>query len=57
MKPYGRQKHITGGNSWKIDSHLHSKGKKVENWWENIESPLSRSVMKQNFKKIIHEML
>lgn len=51
MKPYGRQKHITGGNSWKIDAHLHIKGRKVQNWWENIALPLSRSVMKQNFKK------
>lgn len=36
MKPYGRHKKVTGGNDWKIDYHMHEKGKKVKNWWEDM---------------------
>ena len=36
MKPFGRMKKISGGNSWKRDYHLHKKGRKLLNWWEDI---------------------
>lgn len=51
MKPYGREKTVKGGNDYKIDYHLHKDGKKLENWWEDICCPLSRTKMKQNLKK------
>lgn len=53
MKPYGRYKTIKSGNKWKIDFHIHEKGKKVLNWWEVICDNLSRSKMKQITKKYI----
>ena len=34
MKPYGRLKHVTGANEWKIDYHMHDGDKKVKNWWD-----------------------
>lgn len=49
MKPYGRLKHITGGNFWKIDRHPHPKHKLV-NWWEKICDVVSRKTMKQKYK-------
>lgn len=53
MKPYGREKTIKGGNSWKIDYHVRPK-KKWVNWWENICDPFSRSRIKQNINKEIN---
>lgn len=46
MKPYGRVKTVKG-SSWKKDIHP-PKGHK--NWWEDICDPISRSIMKLNFK-------
>lgn len=52
MKPYGREKHVSGGQTWKKDYHLHDKKhRKVESWWEGITDFLSRSAMKQKLKK------
>lgn len=56
MKPYGRYKKVTGGNDWKIDYHMHEKGKKVKNWWEDICCFLSRSRMKQILKKELNNI-
>lgn len=52
MKPYGREKHVTGNNTWKIDFHLHPKHK-IMNWWEDICRLIPRSTMKQKLKKEI----
>lgn len=52
MKPYGREKKISGSGLWKKDYHLHNKKhRKVESWWEAIADYLSRSAMKQKVKK------
>ena len=53
MKPFGREKKIKGSGIWKKDYHIHHKNKKVKNWWEDICDYLSRSMMKQNWKKDI----
>lgn len=59
MKPYGgREKPIRGGRgfrtgNWKVDFHIHRKGRKLENWWEGIADVLSRSAMKQRLKRNI----
>lgn len=53
MKPYGRVKTVKG-SSWKKDIHP-SKGHK--NWWEDICDPISRSIMKLNFKKEINNQI
>ena len=58
MKPYGRDKYVHGshicGRPWKIDYHIHEKGRKVGNWWEELsEDPVPRSTMKQNLRKEI----
>ena len=48
MKPYGRFKKVKGGKPWKVDVHP-KKG--FVNWWENMCDFLTRSTMKQNWKK------
>lgn len=53
MKPYGRVKTVKG-SSWKKDIHP-LKGHK--NWWEDICDPISRSIMKLNFKKEINNQI
>ena len=53
MKPYGRVKTVKG-SSWKKDIHPR-KGHK--NWWEDISDPISRSIMKLNFKKEINNQI
>lgn len=53
MKPYGRVKTVKGF-SWKKDIHP-PKGHK--NWWEDICDPISRSIMKLNFKKEINNQI
>lgn len=53
MKPYGRYKKVIGGNDWKIDYHMHEKGKKVKNWWEDICGFLPRSRIKTDIEKRI----
>lgn len=57
MKPYGRDKHVSGGNDWKRDYHIHQNGRKVENWWEDICQLLPRSTMKANVRKEVEELL
>lgn len=52
MKPYGRVKTVKGGNNWKMDYHP-KKGE--HNWWETICCFLSRSRMKQIWKKDIEK--
>ena len=47
MKPFGRMKKISGGNSWKRDYHLHEKGRKLLNWWENIANCVTRTSMRK----------
>jgi len=44
MKPYGREKKISGAGLWKKDYHLHRKGRKLENWWEGMTDFLFSSV-------------
>lgn len=56
MKPYGREKKVTGGNSWKIDYHLHPKHK-VSNWWEAICNLLPRTTIKKRIKDDIERDL
>ena len=56
MKPYGREKHVSGGNNWKIDFHIRPK-RKLKNWWEDICAPLSRTTMKANVRKEIEQFL
>ena len=53
MKPYGRVKTVKG-SSCKKDIHP-PKGHK--NWWEDICDPISRSIMKLNFKKEINNQI
>lgn len=53
MRPYGRVKTVKG-SSWKKDIHP-PKGHK--NWWEDICDPISRSIMKLNFKKEINNQI
>lgn len=57
MKPYGREKTIKGSGRWKKDYHIHKKGRKVKNWWEEIADFFSRSAMKQETNKRIEEEL
>lgn len=57
MKPYGRLKFVTGGNSWKIDYHMHQNGRKLLNWWKDICSPLPRTTLKKLWKKQITDEL
>lgn len=47
MKPFGRIKKISGGNSMKRDYHLHKKGRKLLNWWEDIATCMTRTSMKK----------
>lgn len=54
MKPYGREKNLKGGKPWKLDYHP-KKG--YINWWETMVDFLSRSTIKQNYKKSIEEEL
>ena len=53
MRPYGRIKHVTGGNNWKLDYRLHKNGRKLENWWEDICCYLPRTTVKKLWKKDI----
>lgn len=48
MKPYGREKNLKGGKPWKTDVH---PGKGYVNWWENMCKYLTRSRMKQLWKR------
>jgi hypothetical protein len=52
MKPYGRETKLKGGKPWKVDNHP-KKG--FKNWWEDICKHLSRSRMKQLWKKDIKQ--
>jgi hypothetical protein len=54
MKPYGREKKLKGSDSWKKDYHP-KKG--YVNWWENICELLTRSRMKQIWKKSVNDEL
>lgn len=51
MNPYGREKKLQS-TGWKRDVH---PKKPYINWWENMCSFLSRSTMKQNWKKEIND--
>jgi protein associated with RNAse G/E len=53
MKPYGRDKRVKFPS--KIDHRLHEKGRKLLNWWEDILSNLSRSTMKQAWRKDVNQ--
>jgi hypothetical protein len=54
MKPYGREKNLKGGKPWKVDVHP-KKG--YVNWWENMCDFLTRSRMKQKWKKDVESDL
>ncbi len=56
MKPYGREKHVSGGDNWKTDFHIRPK-RKFSNWWEDICKLLPRSTMKDKSKKEIEKEL
>lgn len=53
MRPYVRIKTVKG-SLWEKDIHP-PKGHK--NWWEDICDPISRSIMKLNFKKEINNQI
>ena len=57
MKPYGREKKISGAGLWKKDYHLHRKGRKLENWWEGFCNLVSRTTMKHRIKREIEREL
>ncbi len=57
MQPYGRLKKVKGGNEWKRDYHIHIKNRKISNWWEGMCDFLTRSRIKQIFKKEIQKEL
>jgi hypothetical protein len=52
MKPYGREKKIKG-LLWKRDYHIHQNNRKIDNWWVEMNTIISRTTMKQNMKKIL----
>lgn len=52
MKTYGREKKLKGTGTWKRDVHP-KKG--YVNWWENMCDLLSRSRMKQLWKKDLND--
>mgnify|MGYP003658101679 CR=1 len=52
MRPYGRERKLTGGGDWKRDVHPRNG---YVNWWENIQSLLTRSAMKQKWKNEIEK--
>ena len=53
MKPYGREENLKcGKRPWKTDYHP-QKG--FKNWWEDMVQYLSRSRMKQKYKKEINK--
>lgn len=56
MQPYGRGKKIKGSGAWKKDYHIHEKNRKVKNWWEDMCDFLSRSRMKQIWKKGLSDL-
>lgn len=56
VKPYGREKYVSGGNNWKKDFNIRPK-KKFKNWWEDVCDLLPRSTMKANIRKEIQEEL
>lgn len=53
MKPYGRLVKIKGSGSWKKDYHIHEKGRKIGNWWEDMSQNLSKGRINQIVKKQI----
>ena len=53
MKPYGREKKVTG-QPWKKDYHPR---KGYINWWEDICDFLSRSTMKHRNRKEIEKSM
>lgn len=55
MKPYGREKFVSGGNEWKIDYHFVKR--EFSNWWEDICQLLPRTTMKSKCKREIEESL
>lgn len=55
MKPYGREKKVSQNPEWKQDYHMHEKGRKLKNWWEEICSLIPRKTMKQKIKKEIED--
>lgn len=57
MKPYGREKFVKGGPTYKKDYHIHEKNRKIENWWEDITELLSRASLKQKVNKEIENQL
>jgi len=55
MKPYGREKKIKGCGKWKLDYHVIIRNKKIGNWWEDMNTIVPRSTIKQNVNKEINE--
>jgi len=52
MRPYGRVKKIKGSGNWKKDVHPKPK-KKWHNWWEEMNTIVPRTTMKQKWKSNI----
>lgn len=53
MRPYVRIKTVKG-SLWEKDIH---PPKEHKNWWKDICDPISRSIMKLNFKKEINNQI
>ncbi len=56
MKPYGREKKIKHFYG-KKDFNIIFKNKKLENWWEEMCTIISRKSIKQSVKKRINNEL
>lgn len=54
MKPYGRCKNIKGNGAWKVP-HININGKKINAWWSDMDTNISRSMIKQAVKKEVIE--
>lgn len=57
MKPFGREKTVTGKPSWKRDYHVRRDGHKIENWWEEICCCLCRTEQKRLWRKDVSREL
>jgi hypothetical protein len=56
MRPYGQIEHVRGWPN-KVDHHLHSRGRKVGNWWQDCDTTRSRGHMRQITRKQIKDTI
>ena len=57
MKPYGRLVKIKGSGRWKKDYHIHHKGRKIGNWWEDMSQDLPKGRINQIVRNQIQSEL